>query len=147
MRTIYNSCVATLVVCVAACEIVETSVAEQPGITMQGTTMQGITMQGIDLQGIDLQSMNLQGFRFAGATLGGVALANVRVERGELVAEQGGVTLRGAALAGAQLTAEARNTGASPPLATTVAYRIAAVAPELPQYDPTGTGATYLYTL
>jgi hypothetical protein len=120
----------------------ETSFTEQPGITMQGITMQGITMQGITMQG-----MTLQGIRFTGATLSGDPLANVRIERGEVVAERAGTTLRGAALTGAHFHADARNANARPPTSAVAEFRVTAITAEDPSYDPTRTGNTFLYTL
>jgi hypothetical protein len=125
-----------------ACGVVETSTTEQAGETMQGETMQGETMQGETMQG-----MTMRGIRLHGGTLSGVGLTNVRVERGELVAQRGGVTLRGTALAGAHLLAEAEDTDSSPPHTAVVEYRIASIEPERPQYDPTRTGNTFLYRL
>ena len=119
-----------------------TSTTEQAGISPQGISPQGISPQGISPQG-----MTLQGFLVAGATLADAPLANVRVERGEVVAEQGGATLRGTALVGAHFQAQAHNAAASPPATAQLEYRIAAIQPELAQYDPTGTGHTFLYTL
>jgi len=132
----------TLGLALAACEVVQTSQAEQPGITMQGITMQGITMQGITMQG-----MSLHGFRLAGASLSGSGLHDVHVERGELVAALGSTTLRGTALIGAHLRAQVKQLGATPPSTAVAEFRITAIVPELAQYDPTDTGNTYLYTL
>jgi hypothetical protein len=132
----------TLGLALGACEVVQTSQAVQPGITMQGITMQGITMQGITMQG-----MSLQGLRLAGATLSGSALHDVHVERGELVAGLGATTLRGTALVGAHLLADVQDLGATPPTAAVAEFRITAIVSELTQYDPTATGNTYLYTL
>jgi len=117
-------------------------VAEQPFMQLQGTELQGVVLQGTQLQG-----MTLQGFRFAGATLGGAALANLRLEKGELVAEQNQVTLRGAALVDAHLFAEAQNRNVHPPQNAVVEYQITGIAAEDPIYDPTHTGSTFLYTL
>jgi hypothetical protein len=121
-------------------DLAETSTTEQPGITMQGITMQGITMQGITMQG-----MTLQGIRFAGAALSGDPLSNVRIERGEVVAERAGTTLRGTSLVGAHFFADARN--ASGNASAAAEFRVTAIAAEDPAHDPTGTGNTYLYTL
>jgi hypothetical protein len=134
--------VVTLCVSLCACEVVETTTAEQPGTTMQGTTMQGTTMQGTTMQG-----MRMLGFQLEGATLGNAPLDNVRVERGELVAERGGVTLRGTALVGARLVAQVRNIDVSPAATALATYRITGIAAEDPAYDPTRTGSTFLYTL
>jgi len=145
MKSRYAVCVATICVSVWACEVVddlETSTEEQAGSNMQGSNMQGVSMQGSNMQG-----MSMQGFRVDGATLGGAALSNVRVDRGEVIAEQGGVTLRGAALVGARLQAQVRNTAVSPPVTALLEYRITAVAAEAANYDPTSTGSTFLYTL
>jgi hypothetical protein len=116
-------------------------------IEQQGANLQGANLQGANLQGANLQGMNLQGILVAGATLAGAPLDNVRVERGEVVAEQGGVTLRGTALVGAQFHAQVRNAAVTPPATAQLDYRIAAIQPELAQYDPTGTGNTFLYSL
>jgi ADYC domain len=134
--------VAALFACCCACEVVETSTTEQAGTTMQGTTMQGTTMQGTTMQGT-----TMQGFQFAGATLGGVALMNLRVQQGELVAEQNQVTRRGASLIGAHLRAQVRNPATNPPVTALIEYRITNVVQEDSKYDPTQTGSTFLYTL
>jgi hypothetical protein len=139
MRRIYVYCAA---IGMAACGVVETSTTEQAGETMQGETMQGETMQGETMQG-----MTMRGIRLHGGTLSGVALTNVRVERGELVAQRAAQTLRGTALVGARLFAEARDSAVTPPATAVVEYRIAQIEPERPQYDPTRTGYTFLYTL
>jgi hypothetical protein len=124
-----------------------TATTEQAGMTMQGMTMQGIALQGAALDG-----MVMRGIRFDGASLAGAALRDLRVERGELVAERGSTTLRGTALVGAELEAEfepEREPGdaAALPVGAVVAYRITAIDPESAQYDPTHTGHSYLYTL
>jgi hypothetical protein len=133
---------ATLGLALGACGVepfpAETSTTAQPGITMQGITMQGITMQGITMQG-----MSMLGYRVDGASLSGAALGHVRVQRGELVAQRGSVTLRGTSLVGAHLFAEVRDGSAN----AAVEYRITQIVPEAAQYDPTQTGHTYLYTL
>ena len=128
---------AALGMALCGCEVAKTSTIEQAGINLQG----------INLQGVNLQGMNLQGFRTAGATLSGSALDNVRVERGEVVAELGTATLRGAALTGAHFFAEAQDPTASPPATELIEFQITAIDPELSQYDPTRTGNTFLYTL
>jgi hypothetical protein len=134
--------IAALGASLCACGAVETSTAEQPGISMQGISMQGISMQGISMHG-----MRMLGFQFDGATLGGAPLTNLRVHRGEVIAQRGGITLRGTALAGARLQAQVRNLDVDPPAAAVVTYRIAHVAPEDWSHDPTHTGSTFLYTL
>jgi len=141
------ACRATLGLAVCACTAVEPPTPETSSTEQAGVNLQGVNLQGVNLQGVNLQGMNLLGIRLDGATLAGTPLDNVRVERGELVAEQGGVTLSGTALVGAQLHADAQNLGVSPPATVDVAYRIAAIAPEFTKYDPTGTGHTYLYTV
>jgi hypothetical protein len=109
--------------------------------------MQGISMQGISMQGISMQGMRMLGFQIDGATLGGAPLTNLRVSRGEVIAQRGLFTLRGAALAGAQLQAQVRNLAADLPETAVVTYRIANIAQEDGRYDPTHTGSTFLYTL
>jgi ADYC domain len=135
--------VATLCASYSACEDIEDiSTDEQFGSQLQGSQLQGSQLQGSQLQG-----MNLLGFQFSGATLGGSALDNVRVEAGEVVAEQNQVTLHGSALAGAHLQAQVQDPGTSPPTTSLVEYRITSVVSEDAKYDPTGTGSTFLYTL
>jgi hypothetical protein len=132
-----------LALCLSACASEpERPTDGQPIMQQQGTALQGIVLQGAQVQG-----MTLQGFRFAGATLNGAALSNFRLVAGELMAEQSQITLRGAALTGAQLFADARNTTVHPPQSAVVTYRITAIAAEDPRYDPTQTGSTFLYTL
>ncbi len=123
-------------------EVVETSTTTQADMQHQGTQL-----QGTQLQGTQLQNMNMQGFQFAGATLQGLPLVNLRVERGQLVAEQKRVTLGGASLAGAHLYAQVQDLTASPPVTARVEYRITNIVEEDSQYDPTHTGSTFLYTL
>lgn len=135
-------CVAALCASYCAPEVVETSTGDQAG-----TNQQGAQLQGTSLQGTTLQDTTLLGFQFDGATLGGGALVNLRVQQGELVAEQNQVTLHGASLINTHLYAQVRNLGASPPVTALVEYRIANVVPEDAGYDPTQTGSTFLYTL
>ena len=125
-----------------ACEVVETSTAEQAGMNLQGTSL-----LGINLQGPSLLDMTVRGYRPDGATLWGSVLEDVRVERGEVIADRGPITLRGTALVGAHLRAEVRNLATTPPTTAVVEYRITAITPESSQYDPTWTGNTFLYTL
>jgi hypothetical protein len=82
-------------------DVEPTATVDQPFINNQGTELQGLVLQGARLAG-----MTTQGMLVSGATLSGAALGHVRVERGELVAERGGTTLRGAALVGAHLPAQ-----------------------------------------
>jgi hypothetical protein len=142
----FHICCATLCLTLGACAVepaaVSTSNTEQAGMTLQGMTLQGMTLQGMTLQG-----MNMQGILVDGATLGGRSLANVRVERGEVVAERGGYTLRGDDLVGARFLAQVRDISVSPPVTSVIQYRVAAIQPELDKYDPTATGHTFLYTL
>jgi ADYC domain len=130
--------------CASAClsEPIHTSTDQQADMELQGTQLQGIQLHGTQVQG-----MTLQGFPFAGATLNAAALTNVRVEQGQLVAEQGQVTRRGADLVNAHLFAYVQNLTVSPSVSMTVEYRITGVEAEDPRYDPTSTGSTFLYTL
>src|SRR6185295_13836012 len=90
------------VLCLAACAAEPAqSVEDQPFMQQQDTELQGLLLQGSQIQG-----MSMKGFRFAGATLNGAALVNFRLDKGELVAEQNGVTLRGTALVNAHLFAD-----------------------------------------
>ena len=134
---------AALVTLLGACAVeddpVETSSIEQHGIRMQGIRMQGIRMQGIRMQGI-----RMQGFALNDATLAGVALDGLRVDKGELVAERDGTTVRGTDLAGMELVTDAEDANGA---AIDLQFRIAAVAPESAANDPTNTGNTFLYTV
>jgi len=143
-------CVAVLCVSVWACvtaETEETAEVERAGTVTQGSNMQGSNMQGSNMQGSNMQGMSLEGFRLDSAMLGGAALSHLRVEKGELIAEQDGATRRGASLIGAGLQAQVKDLTVSPAASSTVEYRITNVEAELAAYDPTHTGATYLYTL
>jgi hypothetical protein len=84
---------------------------------------------------------------YGGASLGGSSLSNLHVEDGELVAQLGGVTLRGMELAGALLSARVVDATTTPPTVTYVEHRIAAVQPELETRDLTPAGRTFLYTV
>jgi hypothetical protein len=134
---------------VSACtsDVVTMSSSEQASTQVAPLEQQGMSLQGMSLQGMSLQSMAMRGFQFAGATLGGGPLRNLRVEDGELVAEQDQVALRGAALVGAHLYAQVGDPEADPPVTMLVEYRIADIVEEDPKYDPTYTGSTFLYTL
>jgi hypothetical protein len=144
MKSRFIICVAIICISFWACVVdeFEATTWEQAGSNMQGSTMQGVSMQGSNMQG-----MRMQGFRIDGATLGGAALAHLRVQRGEVIAEQAGVTRRGAALVGAHLKAQVRRTSVSPPVTELLEYRITNITPEVAAYDPTATGSTFLYTL
>jgi ADYC domain len=141
MMKFYITCV--VVLCASACSEPANTVRDQQAIM----EMQGTQLQGMQLQGTPLQGMTMQGFQFAGATMGDVTLMNLRLQQGELVAEQNQVPLRGAALAGAHLYARVRNLAGNPPTSAVIEYRITNVVAEDAQYDPTHTGSTFLYTL
>jgi len=115
-------------------------VDDQPLMQMQSSTLQGILMQGNVVH-----DMAMRGFRFAGATRNGAALANFHLEKGELVGEQGGVTLRNTALVNTHLFAEAENKTAH--TSAVIEYRITGIVAENTIYDPTHSGNTFLYTL
>jgi hypothetical protein len=132
----------TLWACGVESSSTTTTTTEQPGMNLQGMQLQGMNLQGMNLQG-----MNLQGILVDGATLSGDPLTGVRVERGEVVAERGGTTLRGTALVDAHFQALASSQAGSPPSTAQIEYRVTAIRAELAQYDPTGTGNTFLYTL
>jgi hypothetical protein len=135
-------CVAALCASYCSSDFGDTSTTEQAGTNLQGSNLQGTSLQGMDLQG-----MSMQGFQRSGATLDGVALANLRVEDGEVVAEQNQVTLYSGSLVGAHVFAQVQDPGDSPPVTALVEYRITGVVPEDVSYDPTHTGSTFLYTL
>jgi hypothetical protein len=126
----------------SACGVTDTSDIAQPVVQEQG-----IQLQGIQLQGIQLQGMQMLGINVVGATLSGDPLQNVRVERGEVVAQHGSTTLRGTALVGAQFHGQARNLTVTPPTTAVIEYRVTAIVPEVSRWDPTHTGNTFLYTL
>ncbi|HEX8114838.1 MAG TPA: ADYC domain-containing protein, partial [Kofleriaceae bacterium] len=134
--------IAALSVSACASDVVAMSSSEQAA-----TVLQPMMQQGTELQGMQLQGMQLQGMQLQGASLGGGPLSNLRVENGELVAEQDQITLRGAALVGVHLYAQAADAAADPPVTVSVEYRITDIAEEDPRYDPTDTGSTFLYTL
>jgi hypothetical protein len=138
-----------LIICLAALgasfctsEVIETSTGVQAGSNIQGTQLGGVQLQGTQVQG-----MTMGGFQLAGATLNGAPLVNVRIDKGELVAEQNQVTLHGTDLVNAHLYAQVQNLSANPPVTATVEYQITGVEAEASVYDPTHTGATFLYTL
>jgi hypothetical protein len=92
--------------------------------------------------------MNLLGISIDGATLSGAPLQNVRVQKGEVVAQRGdGTTLRGTSLVGAHFQAQVQDQNVTPPTNAVAEYRVTAIQPEDPDYDPTDTGHTFLYTL
>src|SRR5215510_14078523 len=121
----------TIGAALGACDVVETSTAEQAGENLQGENLQGENLQGENLQG-----MNMQGIRLQGATLSGVPLTSVRIERGELVAQRGPDTLRGTMLVGAHFKADVQDQD-SQLAAAVIEYRITGIEPEQqPKYDP-----------
>jgi hypothetical protein len=142
MRFCINTALGMTLAILVGCAVDQTSTVEQAGESQQGESQQGQS-----LHGQSLEDMSMQGIRLHGGTLSGVALTNVRVERGELVAQRGPVTLRGTSLVGAHLLADVRDITVTPVAAAVVEYRITRIEPELPRYDPTRTGNTFLYTL
>jgi len=123
-------------------------VAEPASSTGQQAFMQnqGTQLHGVQLVGVQVQGMTLQGFQLDGATRHGAALRNVRVERGELVAELGQATLHGADLVDVHVFALVAN-AATPPQTAQVEFRITAVTAEDPAYDPTQSGSSFLYAI
>jgi hypothetical protein len=139
--------IAALGVSACASDVVAISSTEQAATELQPVQQQGTELQGMHLQGMHLQGMTMQGFQFAGASLRGTPLVNLRVENGELVAEQDQVTLRGTALVGAHLYAQVEHDEAALQVTEIVEYRITDIAEEDPKYDPTDTGSTFLYMI
>jgi hypothetical protein len=138
---------AILAFTLVACGAVETpaevtSTAEQFNVKRQGMEMQGMEMQGMEMQG-----MEMQGMRLGTMTMSSETLRNVRVVKGELIAERGSNTLRGTELIGALLQAQVRNISVDPPTSAVAQYRITDIDREDDRYDPTHTGNTYLYKL
>jgi ADYC domain-containing protein len=129
--------------CLSACTAGVAQRTDQQNVMMQQST----ALQGIVLQGMQTQGMTFGGFEFATATLNGAPLASFRLQNGELMGDQNGVTLRGADLVNAHLFAEFQNRNVHPPASAVVEYRITGIVPEDARYDPTHTGATFLYTL
>jgi hypothetical protein len=136
--------VCLVALCAAYCssEVEVASVGQQIGSQSQGTQL-----QGTELVGTQLEHMTMQGFQFSGATLHDLPLANLRLQNGELFAEQDQVTLHGTSLTDAHVYAQVRNVGVTPPATAVVEYRITGIEPEAATYDPLQTGSTYLYTL
>src|SRR5262245_11112899 len=117
--------------CVSACS----SAQDQSGTDEQDLwEQQGTALQGVQLQGSQFQNMKLVGFQSDAATLNSAALSNVHIEKGELVAEQNQVTLRGTDLKYAHLFAQLHDNSV-PPATVLVEYRIADVVAES-GYDP-----------
>jgi hypothetical protein len=125
--------------CVAAEE--ETSVGEQAGSNLNGSNLNGSNLNGSNLNG-----MSLLGMMAGGATLNGNDVMNLHVDKGELVGDQGGTTLRGDQLEGMHLVGLARDRSTNPPTYAYVDYRIIEIDPEA-GYDPTNTGSTFRYKL
>lgn len=111
------------------------------------TFLQGSDVQGRSLFGFPGAITTTYGFLFGSATQNDAALSNVHIEDGELVAEQNQVSLQGSDLVGTHLYAQVRDTSVTPPATATVEYRITGVEAESANYDPTGAGNSYLYTL
>jgi hypothetical protein len=131
--------------CVSACSPApEPTSSDEQDIWEQ----QGTALLGMQPQGTQFMNMTVQGFQFDGATLNGAALSNVHIEKGELVADQNQVTLRGTDLENAHLIAQLLDNSVNPPATVSVEYRIADIAAESDSdYDPTNSGHTFLYTL
>jgi hypothetical protein len=120
---------------------IDTSTTTQFGSNLQGPELHGFVLHG------EAEEMTMYGFQLSGATLNGSALSNVRIEQGELVAEQSSVTLDDEDLEGARLVAQLKDRSTNPATIKLVEYRITSIEAEDTDYDPTGTGETYLYTL
>ena len=111
------------------------------------TYLQGSDVQGRSLFGFPGAVTTTYGFLFGSATRNDAALGNVHIEDGELVAEQNQAELRGSDMIGTHLYAQVRDTSVTPPTTSTVEYKITGVEAESANYDPTGTGNSFLYTL
>lgn len=140
MRRVGIVCLAALFASYCSSGTDETSITVQAGSNIQGPDLHGLQLHG------DAEDMTIRGFQYSGATLNGSALSNVRIEQGELVAEQSSVTLHGEDLENAHLTAQVKDLSTNPPSTVTVEYRIAEIVAETGN-DPTGTGETFLYKL
>jgi hypothetical protein len=142
MKGLFTVCMAALCAFYCAHHPSESPPAE-PDVTF----LEGSDVQGRSLFGFPGAVTTTYGFLFGSATRNNAALSNVHIEDGELVAEQNQTELRGSDMAGAHLYAQVRDTSVTPPVTSTVEYRIAAVQDESAGYDPTGTGNSFLYTL
>jgi hypothetical protein len=140
-------CCATLGLALCACGAVEPSTDEASTVEQPVMRKQGMTLQGMTLQGMTLQGMTMQGFRITGATLSGAPLTQVRVERGEVIAQRGSTTLRGNALFDAHFLAEARDIKVTPPVHAVIEFKVTAIMPESEKWDQKHTGHTFLYSL
>ena len=116
------------------------------GVSAGACQVDDLETSTIGQNGMNMQGMNMQGFELGGATQSGSSLANVRVDKGEVVADRDGVTLHGTALVGAHFFAQVASADV-PPVLAEVEYRITAVTTENTAYDPTHSGSTYLYSL
>ena len=135
MTRIHIACSGIFVAAMGACSATVEQAGVPPDLT--GTTAQ---------PGMSMQGMSMQGMRLDGAVLSDKQW-QLQVSKGELIATHSGKTLRGTALAGMHLFADVQNLQATPVTAAVAEYRITAIEPEDPEYDQTGTGNTFLYTL
>src|SRR4051812_20760907 len=103
----------TIVIRVAALCLAACSADLVEGVQAQAfEEQQGTTLHGINLAGTSLAEMSMLGFRVHGATLSGTALTHVHVDRGEVIANRAGTTVRGLALQDAHVFAQVRNVAA-----------------------------------
>jgi ADYC domain len=138
---IVTVCTVGLITFVYACVVSEdTSTGEQAGENLNGSNVNGSNVNGSNVNGGQLLA-----FLAEGATNNSVALTDLRVYKGELIAERSSVTLRGVELDETELQAHVR-TGGSGGSITTITYKITDVTPEVGN-DPTGTGSTFLYAV
>jgi hypothetical protein len=121
--------------------------SDSPPAESEVTFLVGSDVQGRSLFGFPGAETTTYGFLFGSATRNNAALSNVHIEDGELVAEQNQAELRGSNMAGTHLYAQVRVTSVTPPVTSTVEYKITGVEEESVDYDPTGTGNSFLYTL
>jgi hypothetical protein len=138
----------SIIVCVVASGVASCAIEAEPErlVKVEQDIMQnqGTMLQGVQLLGTQLQGKTFKGFQFSGATLNGVALSDLHLDKGELVATQGGSELRGAALVNAHVIGQVQTAAGA---VSTVDYAITAIEAEAAGYDPTATGHTYLYSI
>src|ERR1044071_2161928 len=142
MKGLFTVCMAALCAFYCAHHPSESPPAE-PDVTF----LEGSDVQGRSLFGFPGAVTTTYGFLFGSATRNNTALSNVHIEDGELVAEQNQAELRGSDLIGTHLYAQVKDTSVTPPTTATVEYRITGVEAESANYDPTGTGNSFHYTL
>ena len=144
-RCLYSWLGAWLSLCLCACTVDEAEVVGA-GVNVGTAEQAGMNMQGMNMQGMNMQGMRMHGFVANSATLASGEAVQLYIDRGEVVALRGSSEVRGTQLVGMQLLAQVQRTS-NPTVTAEARYRVTGIQAELAAYDPTRTGATYLYTL